>query len=161
MATNTYVPLANVTLGSTATSVTFSSISQSYKDLVLIINATSSPGLRGVQVQFNDDTGSNYNYVYAYGGDGGNFSGSSNTTAIPVGVIGSDFDNIGTVNLLDYSTTNKHKSALIHRATTSWGVDIVSGRWANTAAVTKIKLFTDGSLAFSSGSSFALYGIAG
>jgi hypothetical protein len=40
MATNTYVALDTQTLGSTAGSVTFSSIPQSYTDLVLVFAGT-------------------------------------------------------------------------------------------------------------------------
>jgi len=51
-----YVPLANLTLGSSAASVTFSSISQAYKDLVLVIEATTS-ALDVAIIRFNSDQG--------------------------------------------------------------------------------------------------------
>jgi hypothetical protein len=57
-----YTALANVTLGSSAASVTFSSISQSYRDLVLVITATTS-AVDNAFIRFNSDSGSNYNIV--------------------------------------------------------------------------------------------------
>jgi hypothetical protein len=64
--TATYEKIATSTLGSTASDVTFSSISGSYTDLVLIVNETCSTG-SGLNVQFNSDTGSNYSSTYMYG----------------------------------------------------------------------------------------------
>ena len=57
---NTYEPIATNTLGSAASSVTFSSIPSTYTDLIVVMNYANSTGLADVFFRFNGDTGSNY-----------------------------------------------------------------------------------------------------
>jgi hypothetical protein len=59
MPTPTYTPIATTTLGTAAASVTFSSISGSYTDLVLIIAGVQSVA-DVPYIQFNSDTATNY-----------------------------------------------------------------------------------------------------
>ena len=60
MATNTYVALDKVTVGTATSSVTFSSIPQGYTDLVLVINAKANTGgAIGLLFKFNGDSGTN------------------------------------------------------------------------------------------------------
>jgi hypothetical protein len=113
-----YVALANVTLGSSASTVTFSSISGSYRDLVFILQLGTSPGGQDVNLRINGDTGNNYNGVSAEG------YGTSNTVTGMNYVGGSQMRlqrNVYTgtglttqiiVNFLDYSVTDKHKTVL-------------------------------------------------
>jgi hypothetical protein len=88
MATNTYVALDTQTLGSAAASVTFSSIPQTYTDLVLVINGYS---INDVDWRFrmgngSIDSGSNYSGTYMYGdGSGASSYRESNVTGIGTG----------------------------------------------------------------------------
>jgi hypothetical protein len=155
MPTSTYVALATTTLGASASSVTFSSIATSgYRDLVLVYNGTTSANI-GVDVEFNSDTNSaNYSRVFMYAppvdsGTGGPqeiFYSSTARTVV-------------TCQIQDYSATDKHKTVL-----SRWGaVDVIVGasalRWANTNAITSLKLTPKSGNTFSSGSTFSLYGI--
>jgi len=63
---STYTPIATTTLGSAASSVTFSSISGAYTDLVLVGAGTLASNLY-LNVKFNNDTGSNYSRTELYG----------------------------------------------------------------------------------------------
>jgi hypothetical protein len=63
------IPLANITLGSAAASVTFSSIVGTYRDL-LLVSQLGHVSNNDIRIRFNSDTGSNYNMVYS-AGDGG------------------------------------------------------------------------------------------
>jgi hypothetical protein len=54
----TYEPIATTTLSSAQSSVTFSSISGSYTDLVLVSNVSGSGGNANLRVTLNSDTGS-------------------------------------------------------------------------------------------------------
>ena len=160
-----YVPLATKTLTATATSVTFSSISQAYRDLVLV---WSGAGVATVipAVQFNSDTGNNYNMVSAYGYAGAASSGSianySKVFSLNYGVQ-SPAIGLATFNIMDYSATDKHKSLLVRGNVASGSYPEVSmwaSRWANTAAVTSIKVLDESAGSFAIGSVFTLYGIA-
>jgi hypothetical protein len=152
-----YTALANVTLGSSASSVTFSSISQAYRDLVLVINAPAG-GVFGY-LRFNGDSGSNYSAVRMYG--------SGTATGSDTGLIGSSAINISefyneqnltTVNIMDYSATDKHKTVLSRANAPAYYVFGIAGRWANTAAITSL-VVSPSSGTFNSGGTFALYGV--
>jgi len=161
-----YTALANVTLGSSAATVTFSSINSGYRDLVLVadMGATSSDALN---CRVNGDTGSNYNYIFAKG-NGSAASSSSGTSQTAIGLAG--FANGVTnttrtmlqISFQDYSVTDKHKSLLIrvnNAATSDIGTIMNAGRWASTSAITSFVIYP-GSGSFTTGTSFALYGVS-
>jgi hypothetical protein len=158
-----YTSLANVTLGSSATTVTFSSISQAYRDLVLIVDGNST-STTGFFFRVNADTGSNYAFVSMQGNGSGADSGSSaSQTRIlnywSSGSTSSASRNLWTINFMDYSATDKHKSGLTRSDFPADITEAKAFRWANTAAITSILISTaSGSLA--ANTTFALYGIA-
>jgi hypothetical protein len=156
MPTPTYTALATVTLGSSAASVTFSSIPATYRDLVIVfIGQVNAPGGDFVHA-FNGDTNyANYSRVYAFGD--GSSATSANQTSAPYfwyAITGSNA--INTLEVMDYSATDKHKTVLARYRQAGTGSSMVAGRWANTAAITSIT--TTQSCA--AGSTFSLYGIA-
>lgn len=158
-----FTPLANITLGSSVTSVTFSSISGSYRDLVLI-SQISSGSDGDFWIQFNGDTGTNYSTVYA-GGNGSSTYSSTLTSAggynsLVAYTSGSNGANIK-VDIMDYSATDKHKTALMRGDKASTATEMLAGRWANTSAINSIKILQyNTSRFFTAGSSFSLYGVS-
>lgn len=160
MPSATYTPLANVTLSSTASSVTFSSISQSYRDLVLVIQNSASSGSY-LFYNFNGTTTAIYPAVYM-GGDGSSaYSSTNNFNYFDISFgIGSASGLTVISNIMDYSATDKHKTVLTRTNKSSAGVAAGAGRWANTAAITQISVNQGGYDNFAAGSTFALYGIA-
>jgi alpha-D-ribose 1-methylphosphonate 5-triphosphate synthase subunit PhnL len=154
---NAMIPIANTTLGSNTASVTFSSIVGTYRDLLLVVQGTTTSG-QNVTLQFNSDTGSNYIIAHMYGG-----SGQGTSTVTSTFMYANYFANWDSVqanivaNILDYTATDKHKTALIRDNSTSTYTEAIAGRWANTAAITSIKVAA--STLFSTGTSFALYGV--
>ena len=159
MPTPTYLALATTTLSSSASSVTFSSISGSYRDLVLVANGTTAASNGYVVLQFNGDTGSNYSNVFMTGfGSSTTESIASTDAYIKRALMGNNQSNI-IWQLLDYGATDKHKTVLSRSGSNgSTNVAAAFGRWANTAAVTSIAISSEFST-FSSGSTFSLYGI--
>lgn len=162
MPTPTYTSLANLTLGSAASSVTFSSISGSYRDLILVLDGKST-ATADLAFQVNG-ANTNYNYVHMTG-TGSAASSSSRTNGdyiIPsYGVISSISANQTNciMHLMDYSATDKHKSMLMRTSDSSQAVSATAVRWASTAAITSIACFALGTT-FQSGSTFSLYGVA-
>jgi len=157
MPTPTYTPLATVTLGSTASSVTFSSIPATYRDLILIIEGKKASTARDVYVTFNDDTNnSNYPRVLMYGTGSSAASAANNYRGIgnasPAGVV-------NRIQIMDYSATDKHTTSLVRWDDAGSNTVAVAGRWANTAAINKIQLSLDDASNFSSGSTFNLFGV--
>jgi hypothetical protein len=155
MPTPTYTPLATVTLGSTASSVTFSNIPATYRDLILVTRNSMTLGY-SLYLRFNNDTAANYSAVRMF--NSGNSAFSDNAAPAELGF--NTTTNIGIANIMDYSATDKHKSYL-----TRWGnadgtsyVQAYAARWANTAAINTLNIAPSLGL-ITAGSTFSLYGV--
>lgn len=164
MPTPTYTALANITLGSSASSVTFSSIPATYRDLVLVINGEFT-GNFGTGVRFNSDSGVNYPQVMMRTIDSTTESSTDTANNFYGSWSASSSANRFTMvfQALDYSATDKHKTALwrngyIDNAART-RVEAFAGRWANTAAVNSVSVNTSTN-GFASGFTFNLFGIA-
>jgi hypothetical protein len=171
---NSYESIATVTVGSGgAADVTFSSIPATYTNLQIRGIARSLEANTGVDVpyvQFNSDTGSNYNW-HQLDGNGATTSapGSASTTFMRGGFIGLNSELGSTfgaviIDILDYANVNKNKTIRVLSGTsynnTSGAVGLFSGVWRNTNAITTIKL-TASVANLAQYSQFALYGIKG
>jgi hypothetical protein len=166
--TDTYRPLATITLGSAASSVTFSSIPATYRDLVLVYagRTTSTADGDALLGRYNGDTGSNYRQVrmgaFANTPFSNFFAGTTQELArLDTSISGNTRPSQGSVNFMDYSATDKHKTAL---SRSGYARDLIDGtgtRWASTAAITTILLTPATGANFEAGFTFNLYGIAG
>lgn len=145
-------PLANITLSSSATSVTFSSIAAGYRDYMVVCNNLGN----GAVIQINGDTASNYYMVSMRGNGTASESNSLNTNSIYT--YWDNANDIVVAHFLDASATDKHKSALIRSGQASGSTTAWAARWANTSAITSISFINNSN--FSSGASFALYGVS-
>ena len=156
--TATYDCIATTTLGSAQSSVTFSSISGSFTDLVIVMSYSRSVSGNGL-LRFNSDTGSNYSYTYLLG-DGSSASsgrGSNSTNAI-LSYDSANLQETCLVNILNYSNTTTYKTLLTRGNDTGLGVISYVNLWRSTSAITSIELRpNDGN--WNSGSTFSLYGI--
>jgi hypothetical protein len=158
-----YVPLATTTLSANAASVTFSSISQAYKDLILVV-APISTNNEEIVLQVNNDTAANYNYVYVRGtGSSSSSYLASAATYITLGAnsySGTTARGQKFIAINDYSVTDKHKSFLIRSNDVDNATEAGAARWANTAAITSLKVSGRFGVNFTSGATFALYGVS-
>lgn len=162
MPTPTYDLLASNVLSSGASNIEFTSIPSTYRDLVIVMTVTADSASFG-RMRFNNDSGSNYNLVFARG-DGANLQSvaisDDNEHRLSIGSgYSSTEPSSHIIQIMDYSTTDKHKTHLLRWNLASAQVVMIAGRWANTSAITEIDIYpTSGN--FTSGSSFYLYGIA-
>lgn len=160
-----WTALANTTLSATTATVTFSSISQAYRDLVLVIEGTQNLGANTVHIRFNSDSGSNYRWIYGTALRGGTKYSGSNFSSSAIFATGnaiswdSSVRSILTTNIFDYSTTDKTKMALCQNSTYNSGVNITHGRWNNTSAITSVAISLNAN-SFAAGTTFALYGVS-
>lgn len=147
-------------LASPASTITFSSITNTYRDLMIVFNGGVT-ARTGQYLEFNGDvTNANYSNVYGVGSGAGASSGNA-ANRICAEVIENDANNNAIIQILDYSTTNKHKTSIIRvNNSTVNGTEIRAYRWANTAAINSISLVATGTT-WIAGSTFYLYGIAG
>ena len=158
MATPTYDLLATVTITTTTSGTTISNIDTigaGYRDLVLVLSSTDNCV---VYIRLNSDsTVGAYSSVNAEGTGSATSSntGPNSTRFTPTSSVYGGGTNI--IQFFDFSQTDKHKSMLSRASSSANGVNMATGRWANTAAVTSI---TDLSTR-NAGDTFHLYGIAG
>jgi hypothetical protein len=159
----TYTPIATYTVPSAAANYTFSSITGTYTDLVLVISAITSVGDRTLRFQFNGDTTSNYSMTNVLGYSGGAISQRiSNNTS---GYLSSSSDAVNpatyTTNIMNYANTTTYKTVLCRDSTSgssSTAAALVNLWRATPAAITSITIFPNTGN-FSVGSTFTLYGI--
>ena len=156
----TYEPIATTTLGSGATSVTFSSISGAYTDLILVCNGNTSSNANNY-LQFNSDTGSNYSAT-RLSGDGTSASSARNTNQTQMLLDGfgfwtSTYEGNKIIHIMNYSNTTTNKTVLTRANTASKGTDALVGLWRSTAAITSVRFNSDSTI--QAGSTFTLYGI--
>jgi len=154
-----------------STQIEFTSIAQTYKHLQVRYTVLMPSGGEGAAafMRLNSDNGSTGNYAYHYLRGNGSAVSSGNATsagymsfANPVTGIDSSIWNIGVIDLLDYKSTTKNKTmrALTGMAgpfTSNRDIEIASGLWQSTAAITTIVLRFSG-FAPTSASRFSLYG---
>ena len=160
----TYESIATTTLGSDTATVTFSSISSAYTDLVLVCNyGTSSSGRTGT-MRFNNDSGTNYSWR-SLGGNGttASSSGGSNISSFYfTGQItgdGTALANVSITHIQNYSNTTTYKTALSRSNDAARYVETAVGTWRSTSAINRIDLARDNGTNWLSGSTFTLYGI--
>lgn len=160
----TYEPIATTTLSSAAASYTFSSISGSYTDLVLICNATAAT-IDNLVINYNGDTASNYSWTTL----GGNGTAASTTRGTSTNLPYIQYQggvnttpNFVQVNIMNYSNATTYKTAICsgsHDLNGSGGVDATVVLWRSTAAITSVTILTRGGVNLATGSRFTLYGI--
>jgi len=158
----TYEPIATNTLGSNTATVTFSSISGSYTDLVLIIGGKNASSDQGIVTQVGNgsiDTGSNYSTTYLIG-DG--TSATSGRASSATSIIAGRMDNVAStsiINYMNYSNTTTYKTVLGRGNDGTLVIQHV-GLWRNTAAINTINVFNLSSVNFATGTVLTIYGIA-
>lgn len=151
---STYTPIATTTLGSSVLSYTFSSIPNTYTDLVMVYNGTAG---NNVSLQFNGDTANNYSATRLRG-DGSSASSSrwSNVSAM----YGSYSAGLQTSiwQVMNYANSTTYKTGLNRGGGSSDNVEAYVGRWGSTSAITSMTVIALTST-LSAGSTLTLYGI--
>jgi hypothetical protein len=155
----TYEPIETTTLGSAAADVTFTSISGTYTDLVLV--AVTQIGSSGdyLGVQFNSDTGSNYSRT-RISGDGTSATSEGDSSIVRLNFYAQPTSNfaVNRLNIMNYSNTTTYKTVLCRTDQAAFNTNAYVGLYRSASAITSIKLI--GPSNFSTGSTFTLYGIA-
>lgn len=152
----TYEPIASQTLGSNAATVTFSSIPNTYTDLVLIISGTGSAQV-DLRYKLNSDTASNYSRTYIVGtGTTVTKGRDSSLTYLPLSYLDTSLTTC-IVNFLNYSNTVYYKT-ILSRASSGGGTNAMVGLWRSIAAISTIEMTTSSGTVVA-GTTFTLYGI--
>jgi hypothetical protein len=164
---STLVALQTVTVGAGGSStITFSSIPQTYTDLVIKISARNNDttGAGNILLGINGST-TNYSNIFIQGNGSG---ASSNSVAQMVGDMDTNAETANTFNNIDvyipnYTSSNYKSfasdSVMENNATTAYQM-LTANLWANTSAITSITLTNrTGGKSFLQYSTFTLYGV--
>lgn len=151
----TFEPIAtaNPTSGS---SYTFSSIPNTYTDLVLVCSVVASATCT-IRIKFN---GSNSNYFTGFYFDSGSVSKSNSEGQIYV------VDNDGAVvsntyiDILNYSENSLAGKTVLYKSSDQTYNWIGGATWQVQNTISSIEITTGGIRTYSSGTRFTLYGIA-
>lgn len=158
-AAQTYEPIATNTLSSNTNTVTFSSIPQTYTDLIIVFNGsnTTSADFRIQVGNSSVDTGTNYSRTFIFGYSGGIVASRDTNNNF---WTASSYTNRGNaiIQIMNYSNTTTNKTSLI-RNDISTDISYASvNLWRSTSAINIITL-SQPTHNFTSGSIFTLYGI--
>jgi hypothetical protein len=161
-------PIASVSVGAGgASSVALSSIPQTFTHLQVRVFArgTSAGTYDYSYFGLNADSANNY-ARHRIDGDGATASSYAQTVVsgffgptMPYASGGANIFGVGIIDILDYTNTNKYKVVKVLGGTDLNGsgkVQLTSGLWLNTTAVTSVNF---GFPAFAQYSRFDLYGI--
>lgn len=161
----TYEPIATTTLGTAATSITFSSISSAYTDLKLIINwQSTSTAETNLFMTFNSDTGANYSHTRLVGsGESATSGRSSSQTSLFIGKQNASTTSVFRMNEIDifsYAGSTNKTFLNAHATDNNDGGFVYRfvNLWRNTAAINNISIFQSGSN-LNVGTTVTLYGI--
>jgi len=166
--TVTYTPIATNTLGSAAASVTFSSISGTYKDLVIVAEyAGFSSGGATTLIRLNNDSTTNRYSSTNLDGNGSTAVSDRYTSATgqPGMLMGGSSYGYGAGRAVEifqinnYANSTTYKTVLSRFNQASDMIQAIVGLYTQTTAITEVTIPTYGSRTFSTGSTFTLYGI--
>jgi hypothetical protein len=158
----TYEPIATTTLGTAASTITFSSISSAYTDLKIVLVGTIT-SVVDLIMQYNSDTATNYSYTRLQG----NGTATSTDTTPNNADIRISFGNPSTSvpfmitnDIFSYAGST-FKSALTTYSGDTNGAGSVGrtiSTWRSTSAITSVVMTASGST-WKVGTTATLYGI--
>lgn len=167
MATTTWEPISTYTASSTQSTITFNSIPQTYKNLVLrgTVQVTNG-GSSYLTVRFNNSSGTTYDSIQFYGAggntgvSGGCYNAMSSTS---FEIVGNQFQSYIhfpiEIELNNYTVSNKYKTALLSARPGDNTSRYLVGQFRDTTAVSRIDIICSAA-SIATGSTFTLWGLA-
>ena len=162
---NTYTPIKTFTLSNALAEVSFTSIPNTYTDLVLVFTGQFDSSGKQTVFQFNGDNLANsVNYSDTLLGGTGTAAESGRDTnkgVMALGYMPTANAQIASIyRFMNYSNTTTYKTVLsrYNDAAAYTGTNV--GLWRSTAAINSMRVLAYNGGNFNSGSTFSLYGIA-
>lgn len=154
--TATYDLISSTILGSNVTTLTVSSISTSYRDLVIVGDYVMSQNTN-LYLRLNGDTANNYNSNSFY-----------NRTSYWPGAVQSNFflslagdptsQPMFVANIIGANATDKHKNLIIRNDDGFVTTEMHYGRYASTSQITSFTIYPAAGT-INAGSTFYVYGL--
>lgn len=169
----TYFLIASNTVGAGgAASVTFSSIPNTYTDLVVKVSArtayTGGSYGDGLNISFNSTTtGYSHRFLQGYDSTTQSSSGTTRSTGLIPDDAAAQTANVFSNNEIyipNYTSSNykafSSENIVEKNGTTNWVDSMYALLWSNTAAITSIEFTSAAPSTFKQYSTFTLYGIS-
>jgi len=158
----TYEPIATTTLGTSASTITFSSIPATYTDLRVVFATAGQSASATTQLRFNNDSTTIYSRTTLIG-DGASATSGRTTSGTNI-TLGNALDSTNpsllTADVFSYAgSTNKTVLANINNDRNGTGfVSNLVGLYASTTAISRVDLICNGGT-YNTGTTATLYGI--
>lgn len=160
---NTYEAIATANGTGSSATISFTSISGTYTDLILT-GTFSGTGTGGFGIVLNNDTSSLYSFTLVRGDGTSAFSDrASNQAAFNINYTGS-YGTGGVTNTFlasfnNYSNTTTNKTMLSRYNVPNLETMAYVGLYRSTSAITRVDVKIAGGASFTTGTTFSLYGI--
>jgi len=158
------VPIANFTTTATQNTVVFSSITQIYRDLRIVIRfSSSSNGSFNLGIQSGSTSFIRSRLMNRSGNSNPEWSWSGTTLLFGHSATQSG-PMLYELNIFDYSQTNKNKPFTMVDGTAQAGPNLGAmslqvGFWDSTSAISTLTVAANGGGTIPSGTSIAIYGV--
>lgn len=161
----TYQPIATTTLGSSTSSYTFSSIPDTYTDLILVTQVRGTDtDFRNIFVRPNSDSATNYSRtaLYGTGSSAGSVRVNSTNAGLYVGDASpsnQDYVQSSITHIMNYTNATTYKTALCKTGAGNYAIAATVSLWYKTPEkITSLYIYLNvGNLG--AGSVLSLYGI--
>ena len=158
----TYEPIATTTLGSTATTVSFTSIPGTYTDLVLVTSIKAATTNTNQWMRLNSNSGTNYSSTNVYGTGTSALStrqsDQDKINSVLSGYLVTTENCPGIYNIMNYSNTTTFKTIISRFNNSGVVAQAEVSLYRSISAITSIEIFTTPD-SFAVGSTLTLYGI--
>lgn len=164
----TYEPIATQTLSSNTGIVTFSSIPQTYTDLVFVVSARVTSATYDISAIRVNSVTAGYSKTYIEGSGASTTSGSgSSEISLRAGYLpGTNYTSqysADVYHFMNYTNTTKYKTVLCrcnsYNTSTNFNMQLQGSAIPTTSAITQITIQTANGANLATGSTFSLYGI--
>jgi hypothetical protein len=162
MATATYTPIATATGTGASGTISFTSISSTYTDLIVVCNNTNTSAAN-MYMTFNGDSGAHYSETYLNG------NGSSATSGVDTTPYLNRTTTISTtpvqtvIQIMNYANTTTYKTVIGRTSLATGsnpGTEAIVGLWRKAPeAINTILISLSAGGTFATGTTFSLYGI--
>lgn len=155
--------IAEALLTTAQAAISFGSIPQTYRHLLLVLQAQAGASSSNPALQFNGDTAANYSWSDIYSsGTSVVTSSAASATALICGYGGTSntAPSVAFVIIHNYAQITMYKLASALATNSTPGMALFGGIWKSTAAISSLSIIDSNAQAFQPGTLVSLYGLA-
>ena len=158
----TYDAIKTYTFATNGTTLSWTSIPNTYTDLVLIAYVKNTAGNNyEAFITYNGDSGANYSQSFVLNYNAALQAGQNlNINQIRPIKSGAAQWSSNQINIMDYAATNKYKTSIGRTGDGTFATWLGNGMWMSTSAINRIDITAESGSSFVAGTKFDLYGIA-